>query len=444
MPDSAVEKALKHPNKLGAGAEKRKHLKPHERFQAVMEEFARGTLHSGSGEIVKNRQQALAIAESESRNDQARFDNGTIESYVDFTEEGYLKADAVVTRTGVFFYKNLDGTIRRELRHPEDVTQEESLKTIKLIPVTNDHPPERLVDAENAKRLSVGYTGENVRIDGNFIFSNFLVTDKNTIDEIVKNGKRQLSLGYTVDLVPEKGVYDGEEYDFRQTNIRYNHLSIVQNARAGAEAKIALDSYDAIELTNKREVLKMAKRKVKIDEEEFMMEPEVAEPVEKLLEDLKNLEEEKSRVEEELSMIKDKLEKSLAERDAAKEEAKALLGENEQMKEEKTDSVEINRRVKERFKLMKLAEIFIPSENFDELEKLSEIEIKKQIIKAKSKTANLDGKSDIYINARFDAIIEDMPKNLVVIGKRKVVSNDSQNRAEAARNKMIHEMINKS
>lgn len=57
--------ATKHPNKLGAGAKKRKHLTGEEKVPVVMHEFKKGTLHSGSGEIVKNRKQAIAIAMSE-------------------------------------------------------------------------------------------------------------------------------------------------------------------------------------------------------------------------------------------------------------------------------------------------------------------------------------------------------------------------------------------
>lgn len=64
---SAVKKAMQHPNKLGAGAKKRKSLKPKDKKKVVMAEFERGTLHSGSGDIVTNPKQAVAIAYSESK-----------------------------------------------------------------------------------------------------------------------------------------------------------------------------------------------------------------------------------------------------------------------------------------------------------------------------------------------------------------------------------------
>jgi hypothetical protein len=57
--------AMVHSNKLGAGADKRRSLHGKDKVAVVMSEFKRGTLHSGSGDTVKNPKQALAIAMSE-------------------------------------------------------------------------------------------------------------------------------------------------------------------------------------------------------------------------------------------------------------------------------------------------------------------------------------------------------------------------------------------
>jgi hypothetical protein len=57
---------MQHSNKLGAGAKKRKQIKdPQKKVGVVMKEFERGTLHSGSGDIVTNPKQAVAIGMSE-------------------------------------------------------------------------------------------------------------------------------------------------------------------------------------------------------------------------------------------------------------------------------------------------------------------------------------------------------------------------------------------
>jgi Family of unknown function (DUF6496) len=62
-----IKNAMKHPDVLGAGAKKRKKLKPKDKIHTVMAEFERGTLRSGAGPKVKNRKQAIAIALSSAR-----------------------------------------------------------------------------------------------------------------------------------------------------------------------------------------------------------------------------------------------------------------------------------------------------------------------------------------------------------------------------------------
>lgn len=64
-----VKDAMKHPDKLGAGAKMRYklHLTPSEHFDAVMSEFKRGTLRSGSGDKVTNPAQAKVIAIEEQK-----------------------------------------------------------------------------------------------------------------------------------------------------------------------------------------------------------------------------------------------------------------------------------------------------------------------------------------------------------------------------------------
>jgi len=61
--------AMKHPDKPGAGAAKRKHIKdPKKKIATVMEEFKHGTLHSGKSKAsVTNPKQAIAIGLSEAR-----------------------------------------------------------------------------------------------------------------------------------------------------------------------------------------------------------------------------------------------------------------------------------------------------------------------------------------------------------------------------------------
>ena len=59
------------------------------------------------------------------------------------TPEGFLRGRACVTNIGVFPYRLEDGSIEYELRHPEDVFDSESMASLKLKPVTNNHPKEK-------------------------------------------------------------------------------------------------------------------------------------------------------------------------------------------------------------------------------------------------------------------------------------------------------------
>jgi hypothetical protein len=377
-------------------------------------------------------------------NDVARFDRGQVKGDAFITDEGYIKANAIVTRTGVFLYKNPDGTIRKELRHPDEVFKTDSLDSMKMIPVTNGHPQERLVSAENAKRLAIGYTGETITQDGEFVLSNLVITDLASVKDVTDKNRRELSLGYTVDLIPEEGSYNGQPYNFRQSNIKYNHLSIVDNARAGSEARIALDSFDAEEILI--EEANMAKRKVKIDDDEILMEDNVANQVEQLLARIANLEAENSRIAEE----KDKLSAELnsikngdvdleEEEDEGEEKeekevgymskenpyathetpVKAPNGERVPMKPQdkekrendkynNMDAAFIRSLVRERVKLQKVAESVLDSKALARIDDMSDLEIKKEVIRARQKNANLDGKTAVYIQARFDALLEDM------------------------------------
>lgn len=398
----------------------------------------------------------------------ARYDKGVIQGETCLTEEGYIKGRSIVTRTGVFLYKNADGTIRKELRHPDDVLVPESLETIKMIPVVNGHPPERLVTAENAKRLAIGYTGETVEIENPYIVSNILVTDKDAVSEIKEKRKNELSLGYTTDLVEESGMYFGEPYEFRQTNIRYNHLALVDQARAGPQARISLDGEDAEEvLKEEADVASKKLRKVKIDAEEYMLEDDAASAIEKLMSNHHEYKKSHDDFMGKHKALQDAHDKMMAERDSLRdkdyhdpEKVHHPLENDEigaQGKEEKdpddsygmqshvkdyeppvkmenhvvnapknehypqdlprvpkVDAAEVNRRVKERVKLEKLSERYLDKNSLSRMDSLSDLEIKKRIILNVQPSAQLEGKNETYINARFDHVCEDLPGAKVI------------------------------
>lgn len=76
------------------------------------------------------------------------------------TQEGFLKGRAIVTCAGVFTYRKADGSLSRELRLPDEVFSSSTIESLKLKPVTLNHP-QGLVTEDDAKKLSIGSLGSN-------------------------------------------------------------------------------------------------------------------------------------------------------------------------------------------------------------------------------------------------------------------------------------------
>ena len=414
----------------------------------------------------------------------ARFDKYIGYNETKLTEEGYIKGNAIVTRCGVFLYKNPDGTVRKELRHPDDVREAASLESIKMIPIVDGHPPERLVNSDNAKKLAVGYTGESIQDEYPNIIANLVITDKNVVEKIKDKTKNELSLGYTVDLIAESGTYEGEPYDFIQKNIRYNHLAIVDEARAGPQAKIVLDSQDAILIQEEAKVASKKMRKIKIDAEEYMLEDNAATAIENLLSSHHEFKKGHEDFMNKHMAMKDAHDKMMAERDSLRdkdfhdpkeehefseedeigEEGKEekdpidVYGQQSHVKDyekpsemenhvvsepknkhsphdlphiSKVDQADFKRKVRERVKLEKLADKLLDKNTITRLDSISDIELKKKLILSVQKNAKLDEKSDIYISTRLDAILEDMPREKVIANPSRFDGNHQRDIADS-------------
>lgn len=157
-----------------------------------------------------------------------------------YTEEGYLKDNPIVTRTGIFEYVNADGTISRELRLPEEVFDPESLSSYKGKPVIVTHDA-GCIDKDNVHQEQIGTILSDGYQDGNKVRAEIIIHDT---DELKSCGLRELSLGYNLDLEYTSGEWNGQHYDAIQRNIRINHLALVQEARAGETARLNIDSRD--------------------------------------------------------------------------------------------------------------------------------------------------------------------------------------------------------
>lgn len=152
------------------------------------------------------------------------------------TPEGFLCCHNVkIARTGIQWYQGkeishkLPPTKRFKVyRLAEDVSAEETLKSIEGKPITDGHPA-NFVDPSNHHIYGKGH-GQNVRFNGEFQETDLMIKDSHMIKQVM-DGKREVSLGYYCGYVPYK---DG----FKQINIRVNHIAIVPNGRAGSQVRI--------------------------------------------------------------------------------------------------------------------------------------------------------------------------------------------------------------
>lgn len=169
-----------------------------------------------------------------------RIDAGTLARPVR-RADGSLVVQARIARTGIQKYRDAsypDGW-RREYRSDSEVKA--SAASFQLVPFTLLHPPV-MVTAENVTQYQRGMTGETVDFDGKWLNATIAVTARDAVDAL-ERGMTQVSCGYECDLEMTPGVSpDGERYDCIQRHIAGNHVALVPDARAGAEAAVRMDA----------------------------------------------------------------------------------------------------------------------------------------------------------------------------------------------------------
>lgn len=370
----------------------------------------------------------------ETKKDLKRFDNIDNSQWMTLpferTSEGFLRGRAIVTSIGVFTYKRADGTVQRELRLPEEVFSLKTLNSMKLKPVTLNHPTE-LVTSDNADKLQVGSLGDNPSwtkewehrnweevTDGINCAIDMIITRKDAIDAIL-NGKQALSMGYTCDLeIAEPGAtWCGIEYDFIQRNIRYNHCAIVDSARAGDNAKIELraDSDDAVleDIVIKTDGGTNMLKKINLDGIDYEAEESVIKALnaEKARADKaendacetkKSLDKKVADFEKKVTEFEKRISELEAEKDTAKEKADSAEKELEELKKTSMDSKKMDEMVNAKIDLLHNAE----KAGVEVKSDMADSDIKKAVIAKVFPNAKFDGKDEVYVQARYDATIE--------------------------------------
>ena len=361
-----------------------------------------------------------------------RYDFSPIEKY-EVTPEGYLRAWASIARTGIQLYTDADGSVRREYRPETEVASPDSLASFAGKAITSEHPPV-LLDAENTKDYQVGFSGTEVVYDNGFVKAVMTITDKETIDRIMRGDAREVSAGYRVNYDPTPGVTDsGEHYDGIQKEILGNHIAVVRRGRAGPQVKLHLDRQDAADpsLISIEENTTMS-AKVVFDGAEFEVTESVALAITKEREDAKMSYEdmkkkydammsEASKMKEEM----DAMEKEMKGKcDSAEGRADALAEQVEELTAELAAAKEINldSMVEERVALIEKAKPVLDAAYAFAGKTAREVMV--DSIKAvRGDELDLSEKSDDYVQAMFDTLSEGRKDSATTDELRKVVAS---------------------
>lgn len=302
----------------------------------------------------------------------------------EITDEGYIKAKAFLTRTGIFDYYE-EGQLVRQFRPPEEVFDSESLKSLEMKTLTMQHP-KGMVDAKTTNKYIVGYVGQDVRQEGDKVAATIMITSEPVIKHVLdlkqKGLSPELSCGYRADIEMTSGVGQEGNYDQIQRNIRYNHVSIVPAGRAGKEVKILLDSLE-------KEIEEMPDKNKPVEDNAVNEGVKILDEANKKIE---NLEAEKK----EISDAKQELQ---AKFDAANEEL--VKAKEELSKWQNPESEEVRSMMDGYNKVVKTAEKLGVETKDKSIE-----DLKKECILKHSPGFKFDGKDNVYIDARFDFVSE--------------------------------------
>lgn len=308
-----------------------------------------------------------------------------------FKDSGQMIAPCSIARTGVMSYLAKECGDAFKDRDPmsivkiatlaEDLFCKDSIESYRSAPITVGHPEDD-VNTENSKDLVKGMLEGLPLRDGELLSATLVLNDADAIS-ITKQSDSQLSSGHTARLVLCDAAVTG--YDAKKTHIRCNHVAIVPRGRAGADVRIA-DADAVAEEGFVEPVFDAEGNEVKPVEvpaavvPDVVVEPvaaEVVEPVAVALGDA-------AALAIEVAQLTVKLEDAQAEINTLK-------------------LIDIDTLVQERLELvsnvLKLADGIVVTGK-------SAMELKREVV-AKCRDSDMTGKSDAYIEARYEVLLED-------------------------------------
>lgn len=343
------------------------------------------------------------------------------------TRDGYLVGDAKVSRAGnVQQYLGVELGMTGEdsnkafgvYRDPDAVFDSASMLSLAGRPVTRGHP-ENGVTSDNWKELSKGQVGGVIRKDGEHVIAPMAIMDASAAEE-VERGARSLSAGYTCDLIKDEGAIDGVPYQFRQSNIKFNHVAYLpdNNPRAG-NTRLGDTTKGKSPITPKENVMNDTLHTVVLGDKAIQVATTDVNAVEAF----------KAESVKKLNDAETAHKTAIAAKDA---ELATKDAEIDSLKSKVLDDAAIDARVQVRADLMTTAKAIADQDYSGK----SADDIRKAAVVAKLGDAAIKDKSPEYITARFDILAEDAKsdpvRRTIASGALTMNTNDAQSLADKA------------
>jgi len=158
-------------------------------------------------------------------------------------DDGFLVVTARISREGVMDYQE-NSSVVKELLPREEL--ESAYNSFKNTPITIDHQGS-MVTKDNKDEIVNGLATD-VWIENGWVYSDLVIMNDDAIEKALST-HGQISVGYYCKVVNEAGTFTDSNgvmgtknqrynYQTKQTNLRGNHVSLVENARAGSDCAI--------------------------------------------------------------------------------------------------------------------------------------------------------------------------------------------------------------
>lgn len=164
-------------------------------------------------------------------------------------ENGYLFVDqSPILKAGILEYYGselIDGgeddTIKGRKIDPKKIyrvyiPREELVKgadSFKLLPITNNHQWLGREGAD-AREYQEGTSGDTVTVKGDMLYVPLKFTGDEIIEDLESGDKEELSASYTNEL----SWADNPDYDFVASDIKGNHIALVEKGRCGSDVRV--------------------------------------------------------------------------------------------------------------------------------------------------------------------------------------------------------------